>query len=194
MLLPTFCLLISSWGSLDGASVSFSQRGCEFEGRIYLTGTKFSPTPCMSCHCPKDGGIVNCAVEDCMPDQHCLTFTNTTAECCPTCVQFGCRHTDGVIFQQGEVIRNEACVRCYCPLGGGNPVCDVTSCPMSQCVDPVNISGVCCPVCPNGPNCQIGLLTLPVDQSVIVDGATCSCESLVDLDGQKRSLARCNKD
>jgi hypothetical protein len=194
MCLNLFLLLVVCWGSSDAASIGLSQKGCEFEGRMYQAASKFSPTPCMSCSCPAVGGAPNCFVQDCMTDEHCLKFANITSECCPTCVESGCRHTDGHIFQQGEVIRNEACVRCYCPLGGGNPVCDVTSCPMSQCVDPVHVPGVCCPVCPNGPNCQIGLLTLPIGESVILEGATCTCESFLDLDGLKRTLARCNKD
>ncbi|GFO22954.1 von Willebrand factor c domain-containing 2-like protein [Plakobranchus ocellatus] len=102
--------------------------------------------------------------------------------------------SDGKVYKQGEVIRNEPCVRCYCPLGGGEPVCDVTACPLSECVDPKEVPGLCCPICPNGPNCQIGLLTLPINQSVVIEGATCACERFVDTDGHTRVSARCNKD
>ncbi|BFZ22224.1 hypothetical protein BsWGS_25263 [Bradybaena similaris] len=192
MLLLLFSL-VCLWASSESASLRFPQKGCTFEGRLFPKGSKFEPTPCMTCHCPHDGGIANCAVQDCMPDQNCITLDNSTTACCPTCLDFGCRHSDGRLFHQGEVIRNEPCVRCYCPFGGGTPVCDVTSCPLSQCVDPVTVPGVCCPICPNGPNCQIGLLTLPIGQSVLVEGARCVCESFLDAEGQERTMARCNK-
>ncbi|CAL1545117.1 unnamed protein product [Lymnaea stagnalis] len=176
--------------SLHGAYIG---EGCEYDGRLYMSGTKFKAKACTSCHCPRGGGMPNCVIEECAPDPHCIKFDNQSGECCPVCQERGCRHSDGQLFQQGEVIRNEACVRCYCPLGGGDPICDVTSCPLSQCVDPVKVPGVCCPICPKGPNCQIGLLTLPIGQSVMIEGATCTCESFLDVDGIKRTLARCNK-
>jgi len=167
--------------------------GCEYEGQLYVAGAKFKPDPCSKCHCPWKGGEVRCTVADCLQDDHCIQWGNTTKGCCPECEERGCRFSDGRVVAQGEIIKKEPCVRCYCPVGGGNPVCDVTSCPLSQCVDPVYVPGVCCPTCPNGPNCQIGLLTLPVKSSVHIEGANCTCESFQDVDGIKRTMVRCNK-
>ncbi|XP_005095676.1 brorin [Aplysia californica] len=190
--------LLFLWGCglpmAEGAAVKASRRaGCDYHGKLYVAGSRFQPEPCINCHCPRRGGVAKCTVKDCMVERHCVSYSNGTNQCCPKCEEYGCRHTDGKLFQQGEVIRHEPCVRCYCPVGGGDPVCDVTDCPLSQCVDPVKVEGVCCPVCPNGPNCQIGLLTLPIGQSVVIEGATCTCESFTDVDGEKRTLARCNK-
>ncbi|GFR91926.1 brorin-like protein [Elysia marginata] len=172
-----------------------AKRGCVYKGILRPPGSKFKPEPCTTCRCRKRTGAVHCVVKDCTSDRHCLKFSERKGgRCCPYCLELGCRHTDGKVYKRGAVIRNEPCVRCYCPLGGGEPVCDVTSCPLSQCVDPVHIQGVCCPVCPNGPNCQIGLLTLPINKTVEVEGATCTCERFTDQDGKTRVLARCNKD
>lgn len=177
--------------------VKDSKSGCVYRSNLYPPGSRFRPDPCTTCRCRKRSGVVHCVVKDCTTDQHCLKVSedkNKRKKCCPKCLELGCRHSDGKIYKQGEVIRNEPCVRCYCPIGGGEPVCDVTSCPSTQCVDPVKVKGVCCPVCPNGPNCQIGLLTLPLNQTVEVEGANCTCEEFTDQDGKRRVLARCNKD
>ncbi|XP_059165901.1 cysteine-rich motor neuron 1 protein-like [Physella acuta] len=186
-------LILSVWALPTDGAVAKDEHGCELEGRTYAAGSRFAPNSCTTCECPLHGGVAECVTRECVQDQNCVQYSIQSDECCPTCVEVGCRHTDGKLFHQGEVIRNEACVRCYCPFGGGNPVCDVTSCPLSQCVDPVSVPGVCCPICPNGPNCQIGILTLPIGQSILVEGATCTCESFIDVDGIKRTLARCNK-
>ncbi|KAK3769839.1 hypothetical protein RRG08_028506 [Elysia crispata] len=172
-----------------------ARRGCVYKGVLRPPGSKFRPEPCTTCRCRKRTGVVHCVVKDCTVDQHCLKFAKKARKrCCPSCQEMGCRHTDGKVYKQGEVIRNEPCVRCYCPFGGGEPVCDVTLCPLSECVDPVDVQGVCCPTCPNGPNCQIGLLTLPIDKSVKVDNETCRCERFTGKDGDTRVMARCSDD
>ncbi|RUS90074.1 hypothetical protein EGW08_002187, partial [Elysia chlorotica] len=130
-----------------------NKTGCVYKGKLRPPGAKFRPDPCTTCRCRKRTGVVHCVVKDCTLDRHCLEFSEVggaNTHCCPACVEVGCRHTDGKVYKQGEVIRNEPCVRCYCPLGGGEPVCDVTQCPLSECVDPEPVPGLCCHTCPNG--------------------------------------------
>lgn len=126
---------------------------CLFGGKTYPQGHKFQPYPCTTCRCHR--GHVTCAVEDCQEELNCLRHANETSpraeSCCSTCLEYGCRHTDGVLYRPGEVISQDDCSRCYCPQEGGQSTCDVThSCPPTLCVDFEIRPGQCCPRCPRG--------------------------------------------
>nr|KAI8738336.1 von Willebrand factor C domain-containing protein 2-like [Biomphalaria glabrata] len=57
----------------------------------------------------------------------------------------------------------------------GNWVCYTRECP-DECVDALVLSDQCCPVCPNGPNCQHADVIIPYGQVVtLATGMQCSC-------------------
>lgn len=153
---------------------------CYYGGKAFSPGQKFHPDPCISCRCPWDGGRVTCSVKDCREESDCLRHVNVTSfgrdVCCPKCLEYGCRHTDGRVYRQGDVISRDGCMRCYCPLGGGETTCDVSYCPPVLCVDFQLAPGKCCPRCPHGSNCQLGLLTIPGSAVVKVKDALCRCQ------------------
>lgn len=60
---------------------------------------------------------------------------------------------------------------------GGVRYCHPIPCPLPPCVDSETKTGVCCPDCPNGPNCQgpDGHVIAYHDWKII-DGKNCTCE------------------
>lgn len=132
----------------------FLQKVCVFEGRVLFPGRRFKSDPCTTCRCPRRGGQVVCTVEDCRDQSNCLRLSNATSRrfksCCPKCLEYGCRHTDGHVYRRGEIISRDGCSHCYCPWTGGPATCDVTQCPPIMCVDFVHQPGNCCPRCPKG--------------------------------------------
>ncbi|XP_076455986.1 uncharacterized protein LOC143290439 [Babylonia areolata] len=103
---------------------------------------------------------------------------SSSSSCCPRCAEQGCRHTDGHVYRRGEVISSDGCSHCYCPLEGGATACDVKPCPPVLCVDFVLAppgGGSCCPRCPRGQNCQLGLRIIPRGRIVASGGSLCHC-------------------
>ncbi|GFN73614.1 kielin/chordin-like protein, partial [Plakobranchus ocellatus] len=71
-----------------------ARQGCEYEGALYMPGSKFKPDPCTSCRCKKRGGVVNCIAKDCTPDPNCRKYVVFgSKKCCPSCLEMGCRHS-----------------------------------------------------------------------------------------------------
>ncbi|KAL8561882.1 hypothetical protein ACOMHN_046672 [Nucella lapillus] len=182
-----FCVIviIACWYVIPltyGLTPTTKHKGCLYGGRVVLPRVRFKPDPCTSCRCPRKGDQAVCTVEDCRKDLHCLRHSNMTSRrsCCRKCVEYGCRHTDGHVYQRGEVISSEECAHCYCPLKGGASACDVRPCPPIMCVDFVlpRRKGRCCPRCPRGQNCQLGLRTISRGRIVTSGGALCQCRLL----------------
>lgn len=144
---------------------------CLYGGRVYHPGYKFRPHHCVACHCPQKGGRVACSVEDCIEEPNCVRFANVTSQrlktCCATCLEYGCRHTDGKMYHKGETISQDGCSRCYCPLKGGQITCDVKAkCPVALCVDLELRPGSCCPRCPNGKKIVYFFLSVFVSRTI----------------------------
>lgn len=123
---------------------------CMYNNMTYPAGTHFRPDPCTYCHCPKRGGRAQCAIEDCFWDPSCVRYHRDSNECCGQCVQHGCRHSDGKIYNPETVVSETSCEQCVCPPGGGMTICTAIRCPRATCVDPIRDPGDCCYRCPNG--------------------------------------------
>ncbi|KAK6167698.1 hypothetical protein SNE40_021665 [Patella caerulea] len=74
--------------------------------------------------------------------------------CC--CEQLGClKH--GRVYEVGSYYPRSIerpCTKCPCMAGQRIPSCSVEVC-RPKCVDSVQVEGICCPVCQNGPNCVV---------------------------------------
>ena len=142
---------------------------CRYGNRIYSRGT-FQVAPCIWCECTPQGDT-KCWAQTCPgdgvvgkgnpdkaepdPDPECIKYDRLDRECCPACVEFGCKY-NGTSYKRGStIVTHDACRKCYCPWEGetrGEPVCLELHCPPVNCVDPHKPPGKCCPVCPNGKN------------------------------------------
>ena len=69
----------------------------------------------------------------------CIKYDRLDGECCPACVEFGCKY-NGTSYKRGStIVTHDACRKCYCPWEGetrGEPVCLELHCPPVNCVDP----------------------------------------------------------
>ncbi|XP_028305155.1 kielin/chordin-like protein isoform X2 [Gouania willdenowi] len=116
--------------------------GCNFEGRNFYNGERFShPTDrCQHCSC-FNGGVV-CQRNSCL-SVSCRHPVTPPGECCPvctgTCFHHGREHQSGSTF----VSASDPCSSCSCLNGVVN--CQRRPCPV-QCSHPVP-SDVCCPLC-----------------------------------------------
>ncbi|ESO94151.1 hypothetical protein LOTGIDRAFT_232415 [Lottia gigantea] len=134
------------WISARSLSI---ERTCSYGNMTISPGKRFKPEPCMTCHCSRHGGRVTCSVKDCQKEVNCLKFDKMFKSCCPKCLEYGCAHTDGKIYQKGSIIVETECISCYCPDNGGETLCDVTPCEPLACANAIKRPGECCPYCPN---------------------------------------------
>ncbi|KAK6180918.1 hypothetical protein SNE40_008883 [Patella caerulea] len=87
---------------------------------------------------------------------------------------------DGKRIYPGETHRESDCYTCFCTVEYG-AVSFPDSCPSIECVDFDNTpdDGICCPPCPNGPNCQVVVNgvrhIIPDNGTVPFGGGTCTC-------------------
>lgn len=73
------------------------------------------------------------------------------------------------------------CLKCRCATHFNPPKyeCAVTECMRGQCVDGHIPPGECCPVCPNGRNCDANGQIIPFGQTVTMDnGDQCYCANI----------------
>lgn len=123
---------------------------CQYGNDTYAAGERFRPDPCTSCHCPRHGGRALCTIQDCLWEPHCLRRHRRPDECCGSCLEHGCLHSDGRVYPRGATISETKCDRCVCPEDGGPSACSKVKCPEVHCVRPVVDPEQCCPSCPNG--------------------------------------------
>ena len=123
---------------------------CAYENKTYPAGKRFRPDPCTHCHCPRHGGRVQCFIKDCRHLTNCIDIRKRPGQCCGTCGQVGCQHSNGKTYMPGEMVRLGPCEACQCPLSGGKLECDRLECSPANCVNPVRRKGECCETCPRG--------------------------------------------
>ncbi|XP_046551931.1 von Willebrand factor C domain-containing protein 2-like [Haliotis rubra] len=174
VLISTASLLICTEGSTETVKATT----CQYRNVTYAARQTFKPDPCTFCKCPRGGGEARCAIMDCKWEPHCLKFATDHDVCCPTCLHYGCLHSDGKVYEVGSVVSRGNCSTCYCPESGGRTVCEVTQCPRPRCVDHVVREGTCCPSCPNGHNCQYKGHIIPANKILDIDHRRCRCKRL----------------
>ncbi|KAL3884246.1 hypothetical protein ACJMK2_030464 [Sinanodonta woodiana] len=117
-------------------------KGCEVRGRSYLHGDLVSEDECSKCLCK----------EECVdmfsqcPSPSCTHPMRTSETCCPVCE--GCTYLRRK-FRNGQKFvppGGDACKICVCRNGSID--CRNMDCPEVNCVNPVQVPGHCCPVCP----------------------------------------------
>lgn len=137
-----------------------AEGSCIYENKSIAAGRRFKPEPCTYCHCPSHGGRAECAIQDCRHEPNCLKRKKQTRhDCCGICVQLGCIDSKGVTYEPGARIPSpDNCETCFCPKGGGRPICRTRHkrpCPAANCVNAVRQPGSCCHYCPAGDNCWL---------------------------------------
>lgn len=55
-------------------------------------------------------------------------------------------HFSGKAYADEERWDIDSCTHCYCLQG--QTLCSTVSCPPLPCVEPINVEGSCCPICP----------------------------------------------
>lgn len=55
-------------------------------------------------------------------------------------------HFSGKAYADEERWDIDSCTHCYCLQG--QTLCSTVSCPPLPCVEPINMEGSCCPMCP----------------------------------------------
>ncbi|KAK7471543.1 hypothetical protein BaRGS_00035823 [Batillaria attramentaria] len=87
----------------------------------------------------------------------------------------GCQYR-GNTYPEGS-FRPNPCSPCMCRAGEVH--CAIVDCFMPPCVDPQQVEGQCCPVCPNGPNCRApdGTIVKDGETVEISPGTRCHCVS-----------------
>ncbi|XP_052810768.1 uncharacterized protein LOC128238671 [Mya arenaria] len=126
-------------------------RQCDYRGRSYEDGERFTPfrEPCLQCVC--EGGEVNCTSrENECPLSRCTHPLRSYTECCPSCN--GCTYLRKR-FRNGQKFvppGNDNCKVCRC--FAGSVECSTMGCPPVNCDNAVLVKGQCCPVCPMGCN------------------------------------------
>ncbi|KAH3835311.1 von Willebrand factor C domain-containing protein 2-like [Dreissena polymorpha] len=78
---------------------------------------------------------------------------------------------NGTFYKEGASIHKSPCEPCQCGHDG-HIFCAIVDCFFTPCVDSVHDPTKCCPVCPNGPNCQ------HKDGTIIKNGETYRPDSL----------------
>lgn len=156
---------------------------CRYGNETHQAGERFRPDPCTSCHCPRHGGRALCTIQDCMWEPHCLRRDKRPDECCGSCLEQGCLHSDGQVYPRGATILDSTCERCVCPEEGGPSICrQKFTCPDVHCVDMVTEPDSCCPSCPNGENCWLGKRVIKVGDVVNVGRCKqCRCPDVDSL-------------
>ncbi|XP_039209255.1 cysteine-rich motor neuron 1 protein isoform X1 [Crotalus tigris] len=118
------------------------------DGDIFLTAESWKPNVCTSCIC-LDGGI-SCYSESC-PPVSCERPVLRKGQCCPYCIEDSAAkkavcHFNGKTYADEERWDIDSCTHCYCLQG--QTLCSTVSCPSLPCVEPINVEGSCCPMCP----------------------------------------------
>ncbi|XP_034284065.2 cysteine-rich motor neuron 1 protein isoform X2 [Pantherophis guttatus] len=118
------------------------------DGDIFLTAESWKPNVCTSCIC-LDGGI-SCYSESC-PPVSCEKPVLRKGQCCPYCIEDTAAkkavcHFNGKTYADEERWDIDSCTHCYCLQG--QTLCSTVSCPSLPCVEPINVEGSCCPMCP----------------------------------------------
>ncbi|XP_053391193.1 kielin/chordin-like protein [Mercenaria mercenaria] len=119
---------------------------------------------CLTSTCTYNGHVF-CGHIPC-PRQPCnQPLVLTPGDCCDHCP---------TVQQADDPLLKDCPYPC---TQGGVHYCHPIPCPLPPCVDAVQKKGICCPSCPNGPNCPA-----PDDHVVayhhweIIDGKNCTCE------------------
>nr|XP_032628280.1 cysteine-rich motor neuron 1 protein [Chelonoidis abingdonii] len=118
------------------------------EGDIFLTAESWKPNVCTSCICMD--GVISCYSESC-PPVSCERPVLRKGQCCPYCIEdtipkkVVC-HFSGKTYADEERWDIDSCTHCYCLQG--QTLCSTVSCPPLPCVEPINVEGSCCPMCP----------------------------------------------
>lgn len=126
---------------------------CRDGNRGFRSGEVFSPSedPCSVCTCEKFGPNCDRIVCDALPPG-CFELMRQPGKCCPVCRTKGCTFNGRVLYLH-ETVQISPCETCQCS-DDGKLQCSVADCTPPPCVDPVLEEGQCCPICPNGPNCN----------------------------------------
>lgn len=141
---------------------------CSYNNRTYEAGEKFSPDPCTFCHCPRHSNRIQCAIQDCRYKSNCVRYNKLQGQCCGQCVEIGCKHSDGNIYNPNQTVVSNKCEICKCPPSGGRVECNQIKCPTINCVDPVKIEGECCEKCPNGICLNTNIILCVVTSTLVV--------------------------
>ncbi|KAM9302203.1 von Willebrand factor C and EGF domain-containing protein [Gastrophryne carolinensis] len=142
--------------------------GCEFQGKMYPHGAKFSreESRCTSCLC--QNGVVECSFVPC-PSLQCPRedWVLETGQCCFKCQEplprTGCPFDDnGIEIPVGQIWSpGDPCSICICQADS-SIVCKKTDC-VETCPHPITVPGQCCPDCSAG--CSYGRRTYRNNES-----------------------------
>lgn len=94
--------------------------------------------------------MISCYSESC-PPVTCERPVLRKGQCCPYCIEdtipkkVVC-HFNGKTYADEERWDIDSCTHCYCLQG--QTLCSTVSCPPLPCVEPINVEGSCCPMCP----------------------------------------------
>ncbi|XP_053158940.1 cysteine-rich motor neuron 1 protein isoform X1 [Hemicordylus capensis] len=118
------------------------------DGDIFLTAESWKPNVCTSCICMD--GEISCYSESC-PPVSCDRPVLRKGQCCPYCIEDitskkAVCHFNGKTYADEERWDIDSCTHCYCLQG--QTLCSTVSCPPLPCVEPINVEGSCCPMCP----------------------------------------------
>ncbi|XP_005212634.2 cysteine-rich motor neuron 1 protein isoform X1 [Bos indicus] len=118
------------------------------EGDIFLAAESWKPDVCTSCVCMDS--VISCYSESC-PSVSCERPVLRKGQCCPYCIEdtipkkVVC-HFSGKAYADEERWDIDSCTHCYCLQG--QTLCSTVSCPPLPCIEPINMEGSCCPMCP----------------------------------------------
>nr|XP_058935277.1 cysteine-rich motor neuron 1 protein isoform X6 [Kogia breviceps] len=118
------------------------------EGDIFLAAESWKPDVCTSCVCMDS--VISCYSESC-PSVSCERPVLRKGQCCPYCIEDTIPkkvlcHFSGKAYADEERWDIDSCTHCYCLQG--QTLCSTVSCPPLPCVEPINVEGSCCPMCP----------------------------------------------
>ncbi|XP_032208881.1 cysteine-rich motor neuron 1 protein isoform X3 [Mustela erminea] len=118
------------------------------EGDIFLAAESWKPDVCTSCVCMDS--VISCYSESC-PSVSCERPVLRKGQCCPYCIEDtipkkAVCHFSGKAYADEERWDIDSCTHCYCLQG--QTLCSTVSCPPLPCVEPINVEGSCCPMCP----------------------------------------------
>ncbi|VFV46615.1 cysteine rich transmembrane bmp regulator 1 [Lynx pardinus] len=117
-------------------------------GEYFVEGETWNIDSCTQCTC--HSGRVLCETEVC-PPLLCQNPSRTQDSCCPQCTEDAIPkkavcHFSGKAYADEERWDIDSCTHCYCLQG--QTLCSTVSCPPLPCVEPINVEGSCCPMCP----------------------------------------------
>ncbi|XP_036290661.1 cysteine-rich motor neuron 1 protein isoform X2 [Pipistrellus kuhlii] len=118
------------------------------EGAMFLAAESWKPDVCTSCVCMNS--LISCFSESC-PAVSCERPVLRKGQCCPYCIEDSIAkrvvcHFGGKAYADEERWDIDSCTHCYCLQG--QTLCSTVSCPPLPCVEPINVEGSCCPICP----------------------------------------------